>query len=136
MGERVIDPATAQLLAEMLQTVVESGGTGTRAAVPGFGVAGKTGTARKILNGTYSDKHLVASFAGFCPVDNPRITVVVIIDEPKTMSYGGQSAAPTFSRISQQVLNYMNVAPRVQLTADAGFKQATEYTDLGLDRSG
>ena len=136
MGERVIDPATAQLLAEMLQTVVESGGTGTRAAVPGFGVAGKTGTARKISNGTYSDKHLVASFAGFCPVDNPRITVVVIIDEPKTMSYGGQSAAPTFSRISQQVLNYMNVAPRVQLTADAGLNQATEYTDLGLDRSG
>jgi len=136
MGERVIDPATAQLLAEMLQTVVESGGTGTRAAVPGFGVAGKTGTARKILNGTYSDKHLVASFAGFCPVDNPRITVVVIIDEPKTMSYGGQSAAPTFSRISQQVLNYMNVAPRVQLTADAGLNQVTEFTDLGLDRSG
>jgi len=135
-GQRVIDPATANLLTEMLQTVVASGGTGTRAAVPGFGVAGKTGTARKLSNGTYSDKHLVASFAGFCPVDNPRITVVVIIDEPKTMSYGGQSAAPAFSRISQQVLNYMNVAPRVQLTADAGLNQATEYTHLGVDRSG
>ena len=120
----------------MLQTVVESGGTGARAAVPGFGVAGKTGTARKIHNGTYSNKHLVASFAGFCPVDNPRITVVVIIDEPETMSYGGQSAAPAFSRISQQVLNYLNVAPRVQLTADAGPWQAPEYKLLAADRSG
>ncbi len=135
-GERVIDPATAQLLAEMLQTVVESGGTGIRAAVSGFGVAGKTGTARKIHNGVYSNEHLVASFAGFCPVDNPRITVVVIIDEPETMSYGGQSAAPVFSRISQQVLNYMNVVPRVQLAADAGPRKAAAYNHFEADRSG
>lgn len=136
VGQRVVDPATAQLLAEMLQTVVERGGTGTQAAVPGFSVAGKTGTSRKIYNGTYSDKHLVASFAGFCPVDNPRITVVVIIDEPATKIYGGQSAAPAFSRISQQVLNYMNVAPRVQLAAEAGSRQAIEYKHLAADRSG
>jgi cell division protein FtsI (penicillin-binding protein 3) len=136
VGERVIDPATAQLLAEMLQTVVEGGGTGVRAAVPGFGVAGKTGTARKIHNGVYSNQHLVASFAGFCPVDNPRFTVVVIIDEPEIMTYGGQSAAPAFSRISQQVLNYMNVAPRVQFAADAGSGQAPAYKTLVAGRSG
>jgi cell division protein FtsI (penicillin-binding protein 3) len=134
--QRVINPATARLLTDMLQEVVTMGGTGTRAAVPGFDVAGKTGTARKIYNGTYSNKHLVASFAGFCPVDDPKITVVVIIDEPKTMSYGGQSAAPTFSRISQQVLNYMNVAPRVQLAAGAGTGQEPEHTFLEADRSG
>ena len=99
-------------------------------------MAGKTGTARKIYNGVYSNKHLTASFAGFCPVDNPRLTVVVIIDEPKTKSYGGQSAAPTFSRISQQVLNYLNVAPHVQLTADAGLWQETEHTLLAADISG
>ena len=70
------------------------------------------------------------------PVDNPRITVVVIVDEPATMSYGGQSAAPAFSRISQQVLNYMNVAPRVQLAAEAGPRQAAAYTKILADRSG
>ncbi len=116
-GQRVIDHASAQILTEMMQTVVEQGGTGVKAAVPGFGVAGKTGTARKIYNGTYSHNRLVASFAGFCPVDNPRLTVVVIVDEPRTMTYGGQSAAPAFSRIAQQALNYLNVAPRVQIAA-------------------
>ena len=135
-GRRVINPATAQLLTEMLQMVVESGGTGAKAAVPGFGVAGKTGTARKIYNGAYSNKHLVASFAGFTPVDNPRITVVVIIDEPQTLTYGGQSAAPAFSRIAQQVLNYLNVAPHVQLAADAGPWQAPERKHLATDRPG
>jgi len=134
-GERVIDPATAELLTEMLQTVVE-GGTGTKAAVPGFGVAGKTGTARKIYNGTYSSSRLVASFAGFCPADNPRLTVVVIVDEPRTMTYGGQSAAPAFSRISQQVLNYLNVAPRVQFAVGETPGQAQNLTHLTADRAG
>ncbi len=121
---------------KMLETVARAGGTGTRAKLAAYSVAGKTGTSRKLSGGTYSNKHLTASFAGFCPVDKPRLTVVVIIDEPKTKTYGGQSAAPTFSRISQQVLNYLNVAPRVQLTADAGSWQETEHTLLAADISG
>jgi len=135
-GRRVIDPATARILTAMLQSVVEDGGTGTRAAVPGFTVAGKTGTARKPYEGTYSNKRLVASFAGFCPADNPRISVVVIIDEPQTLTYGGQSAAPAFSRIAQQVLNYLNVAPRVQVASGAVPWKTPEHTYLAADRSG
>ena len=135
-GRRILEPATAQTLTGMLQTVVEEGGTGVKAAVPGFSAAGKTGTARKLSGGTYSSKHLVASFAGFCPADNPRLTVVVIIDEPQTMTYGGQSAAPAFSRIAQQVLNYLNVAPRVQVAAGALPLQAAEHKHLAADRAG
>lgn len=134
-GQRVIEPATAQRLSEMLQTVVE-GGTGMRAGVPGFGVAGKTGTARKLDNGSYSSKRLVASFAGFCPADNPRITVVVVVDEPQTMTYGGQSAAPAFSRIAQQILNYLNVAPRVQFAAGESPGRTSDQTPLAADRAG
>lgn len=135
-AQRVISPATARVLSGMLQTVVEEGGTGMKAAVPGFSVAGKTGTARKLCGGTYSNKRLVGSFAGFCPADNPRITVVVIIDEPQTMTYGGQCAAPVFSRIAQQVMNYLNVAPRVQVASGAVTGQARQYTHIAADSAG
>jgi cell division protein FtsI (penicillin-binding protein 3) len=99
-------------------------------------VAGKTGTARKIYNGTYSHSRLVASFAGFCPVDNPRLTVVVIVDEPRTMTYGGQSAAPAFSRIAQQALNYLNVAPRVQIAAGEAPATIHDHGPPAADRAG
>ena len=110
---RVISAETARAVTGMLQSVVSKGGTGTKAAVAGFAVAGKTGTSQKSMRGKrgYACKKTIASFAGFAPADNPRVTVVVIIDEPQKMTYGGEIAAPTFSRITQLILNYLHVTP-------------------------
>ena len=111
---RVISDATADVVKRMLKSVVSEGGTGEKAAVAGYSVAGKTGTAQKIdrQRGGYSHKWADASFAGFAPADGqPRITVIVIIHEPQRMSYGGEIAAPAFSRIARLVLNYLHVVP-------------------------
>lgn len=109
----VISPRTAKILKEIMQTVQSEGGTGINAALDGYTVAGKTGTARKLdQDGKYaSDKH-VASFIGFAPADEPEIAVLVVIDEPKGKYYGGTVAAPVFKKIAQETLNYLNVAPQ------------------------
>jgi cell division protein FtsI (penicillin-binding protein 3) len=107
---RVISPQTAKVVARMMEGVTDEGGTGTGAAVDGYRVAGKTGTAQKadpVTHG-YSDKR-TASFVGFVPLDKPRLTILVVIDEPKTSSYGGVVAAPAFSAIAQQTLCYLKV---------------------------
>ncbi len=110
---RVVSPETAQTLKEILQTVVLPGGTGVNAALQGYTVCGKTGTARKIdENGRYSDDRHVASFIGFAPADKPQIAVLVVIDEPRGQMYGGAVAAPVFRKIAQSTLNYLNVPPQ------------------------
>jgi cell division protein FtsI (penicillin-binding protein 3) len=109
---QVVSPRTAATLREILATVVGPGGTGTQAALEGYSAAGKTGTARKVEGGRYSDDKHVASFIGFAPVENAQIAVLVVIDEPKTQIYGGAVAAPVFKTIAQAVLNYLNVPPR------------------------
>ena len=112
---RVVSENTARKVATILKTVVAEGGTGTQAALQGFSVGGKTGTAKKIgPDGTYSDDDYIASFIGFTPVDNPAITVLVIINEPREQYYGGVVAAPAFRRIAQETLNYLNIHPDIQ----------------------
>ena len=113
---RVISEGTAQTVRNMLKSVVSTDGTGAKARTASYTVAGKTGTSQKIDNElkTYSNKKLIASFAGFSPADNPAITVLVIIDEPKKKMSGGAIAAPTFSRITSQVLNYLHITPDKQ----------------------
>lgn len=112
---RVVLKSTARKISTILKTVVAEGGTGTQAALQGFSVGGKTGTAKKIgADGTYSDDDYIASFVGFTPVDNPAITVLVIINEPRKQYYGGVVAAPAFRRIAQETLNYLNVHPDIQ----------------------
>lgn len=112
---RVVSESTARKISTILKTVVAEGGTGTHAALQGFSVGGKTGTAKKIgPDGTYSDNDYIASFVGFTPVDNPAITVLVIINEPRKQYYGGVVAAPAFRRIAQETLNYLNVHPDIQ----------------------
>ena len=107
---RVISDATAQKLNTMLAQNVLSG-TGTNAAVPGYAAAGKTGTARKPLEGGrgYSGQYM-ASFAGFVPAQNPRLAAVIVLDEP-TPIYGGQVAAPVFARIMQYALRLEKIPP-------------------------
>jgi cell division protein FtsI (penicillin-binding protein 3) len=110
---RVISPGTAKTVANMLEGVVNEGGTGTGAAVEGYRVAGKTGTAQKVDPAThgYSARKRTASFVGFVPLDKPRLTILVVVDEPTTSPYGGVVAAPAFSAIAQQTLCYLKVPP-------------------------
>jgi cell division protein FtsI (penicillin-binding protein 3) len=112
---RVVSEDTARDIRTILKTVVAEGGTGAEAALPGYSVGGKTGTAKKIgPDGTYSDDRYMASFVGFTPVEDPAITILVIIDEPRTAYYGGVVAAPAFRRIAQETLHYLNVHPDIQ----------------------
>src|SRR5680860_1029471 len=100
---------TAAALNAMLQQVVEEG-TGKKAAIPGYPVAGKTGTARKPPY-EHPPYEYVASFAGFAPADNPRLAAIVVLDEPSSVIYGGEVAAPTFARIMQFALRQERVPP-------------------------
>lgn len=112
LGEarRVVSSETAHLVREMLAGVVEEG-TGSAAAIPGYRVAGKTGTARKPLDGArgYSGEY-VASFVGFVPADDPKLAAIVVVDEPRPI-YGGVVAAPAFARIMKHALRLEGVAP-------------------------
>lgn len=108
---RVVSPETARTVTSILEGVVTDG-TGAKAAIPGFRVAGKTGTAQKIdpRTGGYSSTLFVGSFVGFVPADNPRLAMIVVIDEPQGESWGGTVAAPVFRRVGEQVLNYLGVS--------------------------
>jgi cell division protein FtsI (penicillin-binding protein 3) len=107
---RVISAETAATLSRILEGVVAQG-TGTKAAIPGFRVAGKTGTAQKIdpRTGAYSSTQFVGSFVGYVPADDPRLAMIVVIDEPQTEAWGGAVAAPVFRRVAEQVLPYLGV---------------------------
>lgn len=105
-GERVMSSSTAHALLSIMEGVVLEGGTGTLAAVPGIRVAGKTGTAEKVdpLSGRYSKALNLSSFVGAAPVDDPQIVVIVVVDEPKGLVFGGQNAAPAFAAIVKRAL--------------------------------
>jgi cell division protein FtsI (penicillin-binding protein 3) len=109
-GERVISEHNARQLISMLESAV-SEGTGGKAVIPGYRVAGKTGTVKKTINGKYGDRY-VAVFGGVAPASNPRLAAVVIIDDPGAgQYYGGDVAAPVFSAVIGGALRLMGVAP-------------------------
>lgn len=114
---RVVSLETAHTVTKILEGVVTDG-TGGKAAIPGFRVAGKTGTAQKIdpRTGSYSVSRFVTSFAGYVPADNPRLAMIVVIDEPQGDAWGGTVAAPVFSRVGEQVLNYLGVGSHEPVT--------------------
>lgn len=109
---RAIKESTATSLISMLEQVVSSGG-GQKAAVKGYRIAGKTGTAEKLRDdgSGYLAGHYIASFCGFAPVEDPKITVLIIIDDPAGIYYGGQIAAPIAGEIFEQIFRYLNVKP-------------------------
>jgi cell division protein FtsI (penicillin-binding protein 3) len=115
-GTRVISSLTAAEMRQMLQGVVLHG-TGRKAILEGYSSAGKTGTGQKVdpATGAYSKTKYVASFAGFAPINDPQIAVVVILDSPVGLHQGGQVSAPVFQRIMQQALEYLHVPHDVQL---------------------
>ncbi|MDY6978752.1 MAG: penicillin-binding transpeptidase domain-containing protein [Pseudomonadota bacterium] len=111
-GKRVIDKDVARVMVRMLETVTNKGGTGTRASVPGYRVAGKTGTVKKVMSDGYTAEKYIAVFAGLAPASNPRIAMVVTVDEPSGEDYyGGQVAAPVFSRVMGGALRLFDIAP-------------------------
>ena len=117
---RVIDSATDKTLVGLLEQVVATGG-GSKAAVKGYRIAGKTGTAQKINEHTsgYMEGRYIASFCGFAPVENPELVVLVVIDDPSAGSfYGGQIAAPVARDIFSQLLRFMHISPSSDTFAD------------------
>lgn len=111
---RVISSETSRTMIDILRGVVLPGGTGTLAAVPGYDVAGKTGTAQKVdpHTGRYSRTRTVASFVGFLPADDPQLTILVVIDDPKTDQWGGTVAAPVFQRIAAEAVRHLGIPSR------------------------
>jgi len=111
-GKQVLPGVVAEIVVQMLETVVQEGGTGLKAAVKGYRVAGKTGTAHKAIAGGYAEDRYISVFAGLAPVSNPELVMVVAIDEPQGGEhYGGLVAAPVFSSVMQGALRILNVAP-------------------------
>jgi cell division protein FtsI (penicillin-binding protein 3)/stage V sporulation protein D (sporulation-specific penicillin-binding protein) len=108
---RVISPRVAAQLRRMLEGVLEPGGTASAVSVPGYVLAGKTGTAQKVENGTYSDTKYVASFVGFAPAERPKLLVAVVVDEPQAVHVGGAVAAPVFGQIAAFALPYLGISP-------------------------
>jgi cell division protein FtsI (penicillin-binding protein 3) len=113
-GRRVVSRTVAAQVMTMLRGVVDAG-TGTSAAVPGYTVAGKTGTANKPENGGYSTSKYVASFVGLVPAKKPRLAIMVMVDEPKGAIFGGVVAAPAFQEIARFDLQYLEVPPDAPL---------------------
>ena len=109
---RAIESATDKTLVGLLEQVVATGG-GKKAAVKGYRIGGKTGTAQKIREdgAGYMDGHYIASFCGFAPVEDPQLTVLVMIDDPSGIFYGGQIAAPVASSIFSQLFRYLHIEP-------------------------
>jgi cell division protein FtsI/penicillin-binding protein 2 len=116
--KRILSTKTTDSIKEMLTGVVSmEGATGKAAQLEGFSAAGKTGTAQKIdANGRYSHSRFIASFVGFAPLENPAIAIVVTIDEPRGLYYGGQVAAPVFRNIAEKILRYLSVSPDQPVT--------------------
>ena len=112
-GERIIKSETAKTLQNIMVSVTEKGGTGTMGAVDGFNVGAKTGTARKLVNGKYTNDKHIASFIGFAPAENPKLIVAVSIDEPTVNGYyGGVVAGPVFKNVMEGGLNISGLLPK------------------------
>jgi cell division protein FtsI (penicillin-binding protein 3) len=117
-AERVLDPKVARELIQLMEQVVEKGGTATRASLIGYRVSGKTGTAFKSIAGGYSTDRIMAVFAGLVPASHPRLATVVVIDEPSrdlhevgTLAQGGTVAAPVFASVMSGALRLMDIPP-------------------------
>jgi cell division protein FtsI (penicillin-binding protein 3) len=128
---RVISSLTAAEMKKMMEGVVLFG-TGRKAILDGYTSAGKTGTAQKVdpRTGRYSATKYVGSFVGFAPVNQPVITVAVIIDSPAGLHQGGQVAAPVFQKVAQQVLEYLHVRHDAELKNQLVLRAAAKATDL------
>ena len=114
-GERVLSVRVARQVREMMETVTHEGGTATLAKVPGYRVAGKTGTAYKLVGGRYSTDSYISSFVGLAPASDPRLIIAVMIDEPREKGhFGGLVAGPVFAQVMAASLRQLGVSPDAQ----------------------
>ena len=121
LGQRIVSERTARDVRHMLELVTQDGGTAPLARVVGYRVAGKTGTAHKVVNGGYAANRYIASFVGMAPASNPRLIIGVMVDEPTDgVYYGGQIAGPVFSRVMAGALRLMAVPPDAPMDAATG----------------
>ncbi len=121
IGKQILSANTARTMVKMLETVTQQGGTATKGQVPGYRVAGKTGTAYKLVNGQYADNLYLSSFVGFGPVSSPRYIIAVTIDEPSAGRHaGGDVSAPVFANVMSQALRMTGVAPDAPPLREAG----------------
>ena len=112
VGERVFSPSVAREVRAMMETVTQEGGTGLRTRVPGYRVAGKTGTAHKLVDGRYASDRYLSSFVGMAPASNPRLIIGVVIDEPSGgVYYGGSVAGPVFAQVMAASLRQLALPP-------------------------
>jgi cell division protein FtsI (penicillin-binding protein 3) len=111
-GHRIISATTASELRDMLRGVLADGGTASGAEIPGYDMAGKTGTANIAINGHYSNSAYVASFIGMVPTDHPRLVVAVVVNQPQGSIYGGSVAAPAFQQIVGWAVPYLGIPPK------------------------
>lgn len=115
---RVVDQRAAQEVTEALKQVVSKEGTAAKAAIPGFVVAGKTGTSQKLVNNQYSHNQYIASFCGYFPADNPEVCIYAMLDNPKSqVKYGGAVAAPIFHDVAVRVASYLDLKPSFEAIA-------------------
>jgi membrane peptidoglycan carboxypeptidase len=130
---RVLSESTARTMLTIMQGVTEDG-TAKLAAIPGYPVAGKTGTAQKVSNGRYDPSKYLAAFVGIVPADNPRVVIAVMVDEPRGVHYGGVVAAPVFKEIAEATLRYLGVPPSSSTVANAA--QPAKKSAARIDRAG
>ena len=125
---RVLRPEVAKQLRECLVSVTEKGGTATQAAVEGFKVGGKTGTARRIKDGRYQEGHYTVSFVGMMPAEDPAFVCLVVIDDPRTTKvtrYGGTVAAPVFGKLAPRLATHLNLTPTEPIEGDDALARTT-----------
>jgi len=139
MLSRPITAETSKEMRKLLARVVAKGGTGRRAAIQGYQVAGKTGTAQKIIDGHYSNHANVASFVGFFPAEDPEIAMIVVVDEPQPKHTGGAVAAPVFAEVGEQLVRYLSTRPEgwsnmsgVAVQSESGNKPYEEYASISM----
>lgn len=108
---QVVSEDACKKMVQALKTVVGKGGTAPSAELEHYTVAGKTGTAQKVENGAYVSGKYISSFIGFFPADNPELCISVVLDEPKGLYYGGQTAGPIFKQIAERAASYLNIRP-------------------------
>jgi cell division protein FtsI (penicillin-binding protein 3)/stage V sporulation protein D (sporulation-specific penicillin-binding protein) len=109
---RILSPLVSAELRRMLEAVTSTGGTASEIHIPSYVLAGKTGTAQKVVHGTYSEKYYYASFVGFAPAHAPKLEAIVMVDSPVGAIYGTEVAAPAWQKIMQFALTYLKVPPR------------------------
>ena len=126
---QVISKSTSDTMLEMMESVVTEG-TGTNAYVPGYRVAGKTGTAQKIIDGKYAPGKYIGSFIAVAPADDPQIALLVVVDEPQGVYYGGSVAAPVAGKVIEETLSYLEIKPEFTEEEKKQFDYMEEVPDV------